>query len=476
MGVLERHLYPQAYNLVMLAVKIIAPLIILAILSVFYSFTSILLYVWMRYYLIPRELIAEPVYFNYNNPQPTAKVNILSHQQQWEYISDNYVTKNVQNKDYSRFLRGTTSYAVSVDVLMALSERNKQTGTFMMSLTMVDRMGYATATSSRPVTIPYQSFTSLFLDSVAKFPLRVLGLVDPIEGVRIQIDLMNDFVEPLSPHPPTETIEIAISSHAVDILSSTVTVVPKLEGITYYLYYHPKTSLLISVGVFTAIQLIATICFAFWIYILRVIYIMSHGGESDDTLYGDGSNYRTAAGIRMRYARSPGSDGAFDNPFFEGNGDDRDVFAARGSRLHMMQSELMSSPDRVNPLSRRRSLERNPATVVVSEGQLDTRDDGGTLLAGAEDHERMEMLRETSIWLRNKLEREMAEEKLVAEERGGGGVSNETAGVHGDDNNEERGVEDGGNDDDDDDDDDAEVIEWSVPASGELRQRRPSSS
>jgi hypothetical protein len=159
-------------------------------------------------------------------------------------------------------------------MIVALPYRKRDAGTFMMSIVILDGSGKTIATSSRPVTMPSQSYMSLLFGFVTNFPIKLSKMVaaDHIEGTLVHVNLIDDFLEPADSQPPTKSLAIVISTHEVSILSSTLTLVPKLGGIAYYLYHHPKKMLVISVTLLTLVQLLVTICVAIWISVWRALY------------------------------------------------------------------------------------------------------------------------------------------------------------------------------------------------------------
>lgn len=214
------------------AVKYILPIIALCCLSGIFLVNSIFISISLRYFLIPKAIISEPVHFNYDSPNPIARLNILTYQRQWEYIGENHPFKADQLRAFNRYLQAGTKYSFELHATLAWSRRNIDLGTFMIYLTLFDNSGYALAKSSRPISLPYQSVTSLFIDSIVKYPLRLFGFVGSTESVYIPIQLMNDYDEPRRSFPPTEHIEIALSTANVDILDCSITVLPKLTGFT----------------------------------------------------------------------------------------------------------------------------------------------------------------------------------------------------------------------------------------------------
>jgi hypothetical protein len=127
----------------------------------------------------------------------------------------------------------------------------------MTHLTVVDATGESIATSARPVAMPYQSLPTVLLDSIFKFPLRFFGLTDPHETVQVHVPLMNNYLEPTindgSGGSSTEVLEFRLEAggEKADIGPVSVTIMPILKGLTYYMWYYPALSALVGVGALT---------------------------------------------------------------------------------------------------------------------------------------------------------------------------------------------------------------------------------
>ena len=110
--------------------------------------------------------------------------------------------------------------------------RNIQLGKFMTYVNIYDSDGIRLANSSRPVVLPYEAPSTLFLTSLLRFPWAFVGLLDPSEQYTINVQLINNFIEPTSGYPPTETIELSLSTNEIDVADAHLTVMPLLTGFT----------------------------------------------------------------------------------------------------------------------------------------------------------------------------------------------------------------------------------------------------
>jgi len=207
----------------------VLPLMQLLVRLVVIFVLSFLVYIALYVYLLPKALVKEPVYFDYSESPPVARISLLSHEKQWQYLKPN---SDGKRKETLRYLRSGSLYTLDAIFVLSKSTRNLDLGKFMVHATLVDSTGDAIAKSSRPVVIPYQSLPSLVLESLVKFPLRIIGLAQLQEASSIRIDLMNDYREPLANAPATELIELVLSTPNVDIGEVYLTIMPVLKGLT----------------------------------------------------------------------------------------------------------------------------------------------------------------------------------------------------------------------------------------------------
>lgn len=243
---------------------ILLPLVDLALRLVVAFFVSLVVYLILYSYLLPKALVREPVFFDYMaKPNPTARISLVSLEKQWYYSN---LKKSggelgagkgdvVPQQDSKRFLYPGYRYSIDLTFNLAKSQRNLDLGKFMVYLTMVDSTGDSIAKSARPVAIPYQSLPSLVLDSITKYPLRLFGLYQIEEASSVCVPIMNDYREPLAARSSTETVELILSTEVVDICDVFLTIMPVLGGITFYMHYYPRASFFFGVTLIMGIQI-----------------------------------------------------------------------------------------------------------------------------------------------------------------------------------------------------------------------------
>ena len=237
---------------------------------------SLVGYQLIRTKLVPKALIMEPLYFDYAQVPPIARVSLSSREKQWLYASDCVVHDGKKSKLYEdnnptmanlngevddkngnsirgesnfacygsdrrRFLRAGFRYSIDVVFGLASSSKNIKIGKFMVYTSVIDSTGAAIALSSRPVVIPYQSRVSRVLDAIVKYPLRAVGILKSSEISKVVIPVMNEFQEPSETFRTSilqgsslisEHIELRLSSGDVDVDNAVLTVMPKLNGLT----------------------------------------------------------------------------------------------------------------------------------------------------------------------------------------------------------------------------------------------------
>jgi Putative adipose-regulatory protein (Seipin) len=254
---------------------ILIPVIQYAFIFLLMVVFSIAGYAWVNFTFVPKALISEPLYFDFSRSPPVARISLLSREKQWHYTSDclhidplihentrrrdNYslldldddgkdrpqnfggdAIQECSGKDRKKFLRGGFRYSIDVMFGIASSPKNIRLGKFMVHAKVVDSAGSVVATSSRPVVMPHQSYVTLFLDALVKFPLRAIGVLKTAEVSDVLISVMNDFREPYevsssSSHSTsltTEHVELRLSSADVDFNYAIISVMPALSGIT----------------------------------------------------------------------------------------------------------------------------------------------------------------------------------------------------------------------------------------------------
>merc|ERR1711871_1399613 len=127
----------------------------------------------------------------------------------------------------------------------------------------MDKRNEQVAVSSRPFVVPYQSRISKTLEGVILWPLRMVGLSRRSETVMVREELMHGYKEGSE---PTERFEFSLSTNAADIEAVYLSIFPRLNLLTTFMFYHPNLSAVIGVS------LIASVLLCFCAVILCVYY------------------------------------------------------------------------------------------------------------------------------------------------------------------------------------------------------------
>lgn len=269
-----------AFNILGTFWEFLIPIIQYSSLLVLMMIFSVVGYYLLNSALLPEALMSEPLYFDFSQTAPIAKLNMLSREKQWKYTAEcmsvnrkQFVrgrenlstTSNPQTPEEidamrsrmmdalradsmrcsglsrKRFLKAGFRYTIDVMFGLASSPKNLVLGKFMVHTKVIDSAGDTVATSSRPVAVPYQSHATLLLDAVVKYPLRAVGILPTSEVTDVVVPVMNEFREPFEMVTAstmsgntltTEYLELKLSSADVDIDYAFVTVMPLLSGIT----------------------------------------------------------------------------------------------------------------------------------------------------------------------------------------------------------------------------------------------------
>ncbi len=257
-----------------------------------FTFISTGVYAFLYLYLMPKALVKEPLYFDYSVDPPTGRLNLLSAHKQWEYMSGSVSagsSRPEDPKDTRRFLRSDFEYTVDIAFELSKSNRNFDIGKFMAHLSLFDNLGNLVAKSSRPVVMPYQSIVSLTLDSLVKYPFRLLGFCGVNEVTSVYVPMMTKYREPRATF--TDSIELTLSSDKADIGTVEVTIMPVLRGLVYFMWYFPVSTAVLCISIMMGFQLSL-----YMVYIV-ITFLISYLFSDDDEGEGNGAGSRTYTSV-----------------------------------------------------------------------------------------------------------------------------------------------------------------------------------
>lgn len=255
--------YVGTRSILDIALSSLIPLAKIAIVSLVLLFTSLIAYTLLHRYLLPKDMINEPLYFNYNEKSPIARVHLLSEEKQWDYYRSGEV---LRPKTCSAFFKTNGNYDISLRFAVSKSPRNQESRRCMVTVSMIDCQGDVLAQSSRPLIVPYHSHATSILDVLIFWPKYLISG----ETEHISLHMMNNFRETRDLNIPTSHIEVVLSSHDLDIEHSTLTILPLPVGITYvplhhcslyylicfrwFIYHFPSMTFASGIGVFFVLQ------------------------------------------------------------------------------------------------------------------------------------------------------------------------------------------------------------------------------
>lgn len=200
-------------------VSIVAFCLILIVSSSSTLFTLLLLR-WL--YLPKAEIVRDPIYFDYSKSSPSARIYLLYPNKQWLYSEISCKNMNVHNckkhkNNEALYLKRGTRYDFFVDFVIPKSVRNYRIAVSTLYAQVFNIHGEQVATSVRSLVrkrffcpfipyrlmnilyvvkvIPYKSQLTLWMESIASFPFRFVGIAQSSETVQVRLNLMDDFIE-----------------------------------------------------------------------------------------------------------------------------------------------------------------------------------------------------------------------------------------------------------------------------------------
>lgn len=246
-----------------------------------------LLVVWtvLVYCLVYRSSIPSvvhfeaPLFFDFNLLTPTASLELSSWDKQWMRLDSRGRLGKLRGD--LRILHPGEEYDVSVNLVLPRSQRNLETGLFMLHCALV-RENTTVASSRRPVAIPYQdTIYSVFAD-VALLPFRFFLGWFPSED-HISVVMFNRWSENLNLKRLPSNVQVEISQPSVVVKTATLNFDANLYGFRYCMYYWFWTTscLVIALGVLGQMALIAT---------LGVYYSEFHPDDCEESNYSSDSD------------------------------------------------------------------------------------------------------------------------------------------------------------------------------------------
>ena len=134
--------------------------------------------------------------------------------------------------------------------------------------------------------MPYQSIVSLTLDSLVKYPFRLLGFCRVNEVASVHVPMMTEYREPRATF--TDSIELTLSSDKADIGTVEVTIMPVLRGLVYFMWYFPVSTAILCISIMMGFQL--SLYMVYIVINFLISYLISEGE-------GNGAGSRTYTSV-----------------------------------------------------------------------------------------------------------------------------------------------------------------------------------
>lgn len=255
---------------------LVKPLLGLTAIAVTILSISLFLSAYIYYNYRPVSMVREPLYFNFDQEYPVAKLTLSSSEKQWNYL------KRTDMDRGPSYLRTGSSYSFFLEARLAKSDRNRALAKVMATFTTFDATGDAVARAIRPVVLPWEHPVVTMLSSISTWPLLPFGVEANAVG---RVELMNNYREPA---PPTDFVEISLSSADFDIEAAYLSIVPETSGMSYLVYNYPMTSIILGAWTLAVLQLIA-------LFIFGVVYYFTGGdvGREGTGPLGDGPQWHS---------------------------------------------------------------------------------------------------------------------------------------------------------------------------------------
>ena len=152
---------------------------------------------------------------------------------QWQSLRNNLISDNSEDvHSYKRFFQFKQGYDIHGHFQIAKSAYNYDVNTMAVKLSLIDITGDIIAKSVRPVVIPHQSDISLIAETLLYLPLRLIGYYATDEFINVNVHLIDDYKEYIYDLPITSTAELIITPPIMHLPKVTLSILPKLTGLT----------------------------------------------------------------------------------------------------------------------------------------------------------------------------------------------------------------------------------------------------
>lgn len=199
-----------------------------ACLGIIFGLSVVTYVLWYRK-VVPKALIEEKVYFDFGLTEPRASISLVQKERTWENLQN--VIPPCQHSSSALISGNYYDFILSVKVPKSI--RNMKLLKTSVNFRVIDCNGQTIANSVRPLTVPFQSVISLYLESLLLFPVRFLGYFPSEEFTIRKINLLDNFKEASGRNNQIRShrIELQLASADLDIAETNLYISPRLSTI-----------------------------------------------------------------------------------------------------------------------------------------------------------------------------------------------------------------------------------------------------
>lgn len=191
--------------------------------------TSLLFSRLLFHLLIPQPAIVEKLHFDFREGSPRAVLRLGSTQSQWDYIR----SSPAKAAPRPHVLLSGAAYDFTGRTVFSKSPRNVDLGKVVLTTTVVDACGEATAQSVRLLPLPYRTSIVLIMEDLIDFWRRFLGFRHPFTFIQQTsvVSLLDNFIEPRQGKCFTSSVHLELSTSDVDIEAVWLEISPQMSTI-----------------------------------------------------------------------------------------------------------------------------------------------------------------------------------------------------------------------------------------------------
>ncbi len=184
---------------------------------------SSFIFLSFRSYMLPnKSIFKEQIFFDFNQSNPLANVNLLTNEKQWYYAK----TLESISEPKVRFMNKGFKYSIVAQLVLSKSPTNDKLSKFMLNTQAYSALDEKIAESLRPIIVPYRSVIINTLEVIAFSPFCMLDFFDFCHSNVVDVELMNDYLEQIV---PTKSFLFSLSTNQPDIQRAYLVITPKMS-------------------------------------------------------------------------------------------------------------------------------------------------------------------------------------------------------------------------------------------------------